>query len=243
MGAPSRKQRRSQPALHGSSLCCAGQRRRHAEHHGRLLLRRSGGRGPRGCAAGLLHLLTSGHSVGRLPNRNGAGRGDGHLTSGHPVAGRAAQNTQTQAAIAGALLRARTRTCSQPTKSPRRWWRTVQPQTRTRRRPRASPPLLSYFRASRRPPCGQARSHGGGLGAALSGRRRWWPPGEQILGPTDVSLSNWTVRPSSGCSVVLATRTAGVSVHGYTLTLTANAWNIVRTYNLTPGRELLFACH
>ena len=44
--------------------------------------------------------------------------------------------------------------------------------------------------------------------------------GEQILGlgPTDVSLSNWTVRPS-GCSVVLATHTAGVSVDGYTLTL------------------------
>ena len=66
--------------------------------------------------------------------------------------------------------------------------------------------------------------------------------GEQILGPTDVSLSNWTVRPSSGCSVVLATHTAGVSVDGYTLTLAANLWNIVRTYNLTPGRELLFAC-
>ena len=66
--------------------------------------------------------------------------------------------------------------------------------------------------------------------------------GEQILGPTDVSLSNWTVRPSSGCSVVLATHTAGVSVDGYTLTLAANPWNIVRTYNLTPGRELLFAC-
>ena len=33
--------------------------------------------------------------------------------------------------------------------------------------------------------------------------------GEQILAPTDVSLSNWTVRPSSGCSVVLATHTAG----------------------------------
>ena len=32
--------------------------------------------------------------------------------------------------------------------------------------------------------------------------------GEQILGPTDVSLSNWTVRPSSGCSVALATHTA-----------------------------------
>ena len=66
--------------------------------------------------------------------------------------------------------------------------------------------------------------------------------GEQILGPTDVLLSNWTVRPSSGCSVVLATHTAGVSVDGYTLTLAANPWNIVRTYNLTPGRELLFAC-
>ena len=65
--------------------------------------------------------------------------------------------------------------------------------------------------------------------------------GEQILAPTDVSLSNWTVRPSSGCSVVLATHTAGVNVDGYTLTLAANPWNIVRTYNLTPGRELLFA--
>ena len=66
------------------------------------------------------------------------------------------------------------------------------------------------------------------------GPTRWWPP----LGPTDVLLSNWTVRPSSGCSVVLATHTAGVSVDGYTLTLAANPWNIVRTYNLTPGREL-----
>ena len=36
-----------------------------------------------------------------------------------------------------------TRTSSQPTKSPRRWWRTVQPQTRTRRRPRASQPRCS----------------------------------------------------------------------------------------------------
>ena len=66
--------------------------------------------------------------------------------------------------------------------------------------------------------------------------------GEQILGPTDVSLSNWTVRPSSGCSVVLATHAARVSVDGYTLTLAAKSWNIVRTYNLNPGRELLFAC-
>ena len=81
---------------------------------------------------------------------------------------------------------------------------------------------------------------------ALSGRRRGQRGGgrhrEQIPGPTDVSLSNWTVRPSSGCSVVLTTHATGVSVDGYTLTLAANPWNIVRTYNLTPGRELLFAC-
>ena len=32
------------------------------------------------------------------------------------------------------------------------------------------------------------------------------------------------------------------AVDGYTLTLAVNLWNIVRTYNLTPGRELLFAC-
>ena len=33
-----------------------------------------------------------------------------------------------------------------------------------------------------------------------------------------------------------------MNVNGNTLTLAANPWNIVRTYNLTPGRELLFAC-
>ena len=33
-----------------------------------------------------------------------------------------------------------------------------------------------------------------------------------------------------------------ILVDGYTLTLAVNPWNIVRTYNLTPGRELLFAC-
>ena len=62
---------------------------------------------------------------------------------------------------------------------------------------------------------------------------------EVVAAIGDVSLSNWTVRPSSGCSVVLATHTAGVSVDGYTLILAANPWNIVRTYNLTPGQKLL----
>ena len=117
----SRKQRRSQPASGGSSLGCAGQRRRHAEHHGRLLLHRSGGRGPRGCAAGLLHLGASGRAVGRLPNTGGAGRRNDrrHLGAYYTSAQvdalladyrtASAQDTQqTQAAIAGALLAYRT---------------------------------------------------------------------------------------------------------------------------------------
>ena len=67
---------------------------------------------------------------------------------------------------------------------------------------------------------------------------RWWhrraDPGPH--GRLAVKLDG---SPSSGCSVVLATHTAGaVSVDGYTLTLAVNLWNIVRTYNLTPGQEL-----
>ena len=128
----------------------------------------------------------------------------------------------------------RTRTSSQPTKSPRRWWRTAQPQTRTRRRPQASPPRCSATTPSRRwtvcwPTSSEAAlalqiavrfPHNGGADEVVAAI------GEQILAPTDVSLSNWTVRR---CSVVLATHTAGVSVDGYTLTLAANPWNIVRT--------------
>ena len=63
---------------------------------------------------------------------------------------------------------------------------------------------LLHHRASRRPPCQQARSHGGSLGAAnsraLSGRRRGRRGGGRHR---RAALSNWTVRPSSGCSVVL----------------------------------------
>ena len=44
--------------------------------------------------------------------------------------------------------RARTRTCSQPTKSPPRWWRTARPPTR--QRPQASPPPCSATTPSRR---------------------------------------------------------------------------------------------
>ena len=162
-----------------------------------------------------------------------------------------AQDTQTQAAITGALLACRTGP-DQPNHLGAGgvpFGRRPGHGNGLEHRSRAA--QLLHHRTSRQPPCRQARSHGGGLGAADSTVH--FPDdggadkvvaaiGEQILGPTDVSLSNWTVRPSSGCSVVLATHTAGVSVNGYTLTLAANPWNIVRTYNLTPGRELLFAC-
>ena len=105
---------------------------------------------------GLLHLLTSGHSVGRLPHGNGAGRGDDQrhhgraagllhlLTSGRAV-GRQPHGERAghadAGAIAGALLAYRTGpdqvfTTNQITS---RWWRAAQPPTRTRRRPRAFP--------------------------------------------------------------------------------------------------------
>ena len=138
-----------------------------------------------------------------------------------------AQDTQTQAAITGALLAYRTGpdqdifTTNQITSALVAYRSAADQDTATTSSIAAA--LLSYYF----PDDGGADE----VVAAI---------GEQILGPTDVSLSNWTVRPSSGCSVVLATHTAGVSVDGYTLTLAANPWDIVRTYNLTPGRELLF---
>ena len=59
-------------------------------------------------------------------------------------------------------------------------------------------------------------------------------------------LSYYTVAQVDGLLAgklgVTAHTVGAVSVDGYTLTLAANPWNIVRTYNLTPGRELLFAC-
>ena len=81
------------------------------------------------------------------------------------------------------------------------------------RQPRKQPRLL----AVRLPRSGAVKQHAAPL---LLGPE---PRGPAPLGPTDVSLSNWTVRPSSGCSVVLATHTAGVSVDGYTLRGTLRA--------------------
>ena len=88
-------------------------------------------------------------AVGRLPHRGSAGRGDDqrhhgraagllHLLTSRRAVGRPAQRGRRRPpsrARCWPTGRARTRTSSQPTKSPRRWWRTVQPQTRTRRRP------------------------------------------------------------------------------------------------------------
>ena len=153
-----------------------------------------------------------------------------------------AQDTQTQAAITGALLAYRTGpdqdvfTTNQITSALVAYRSAADQDTATTSSIAAA--LLSYYTIAQVDGllAGKLFPDDGGADEVVAAI------GEQILGPTDVSLSNWTVRPSSGCSVVLATHTAGVSVDGYTLTLAANPWNIVRTYNLTPGRELLFAC-
>ena len=168
----------------------------------------------------------------------------------------AAQDTQTQAAIAGALLAYRTGpdqdvfTTNQITSALVAYRSAADQDTATASS--IATALLSYYTIAQVDGLLAGKLGVTEAASALQIAVRFPDDGgadevvaaigEQILGPTDVSLSNWTVRPSSGCSVVLATHTAGVSVDGYTLTLAANPWNIVRTYNLTPGRELLFAC-
>ena len=145
-----------------------------------------------------------------------------------------AQDTQTQAAIAGALLAYRTGpdqdvfTANQIASALVAYRSAADQDTATASSIAAA--LLSYYTI--------AQVDGllaGKLGVAEAASALQIFPddggadevvaaiGEQILAPTDVSLSNWTVRPSSGCSVVLATHTAGaVSVDGYTLTLAVN---------------------
>ena len=162
-----------------------------------------------------------------------------------------AQDTQTQAAIAGALLAYRTGpdqdvfTTNQITSALVAYRSAADQDTATASSIAAA--LLSYYTIAQVDGLLAGKLGVTEAASALQIAVRFPDDGgadevvaaigEQILGPTDVSLSNWT-----GCSVVLATHTAGVSVDGYTLTLAANPWNIVRTYNLTPGRELLFAC-
>ena len=67
--------------------------------------------------------------------------------------------------------------------------------------------------------------------------------GEVLLEPTLTTLGNFLVRSNSQSSVASASFTVGgFQLEGYTMTLSAFAWNIVRTYTLTPGRRYSFGC-
>ena len=241
LGAPSRKQRRLQPALHGSSLCCAGQRRRHAEHHGRLAGTDAA------ITAALLAYYTSSQVDTLLGDyRTGAAQ-DAETTSAITAAllayytssqvdallgdyrTGAAQDTQTQAAIAGALLAYRTGpdqdvfTTNQITSALVAYRSSADQGTATASSIAAA--LLSYYTITQVDGLLANKLGVTEAASALQIAVRFPDDGgadevvaaigEQILAPT---MSNWTVRPSSGCSVVLATHTAGVSVDGYTLT-------------------------
>ena len=148
-----------------------------------------------------------------------------------------AQDTQTQAAIAGALLAYRTGpdqdvfTTNQITSALVAYRSAADQDTATASSIAAA--LLSYYTIAQVDGLLAGKLGVTEAASALQIAVRFPDDGgadevvaaigEQILGPTDVSLSNWTVRPSSGCSVVLATHTAGaVSVDGYTLTLAVN---------------------
>ena len=101
---------------------------------------------------------------------------------------------------------------------------------------RSRPAQLLHRRASGRFVGRQARSHGGSLGPAnsraLSGRRRGRRGGGRHRRADPGPHGRLTVKLDGSPQ----------QRDGYTLTLAVNPWNIVRTYNLTPGRELLFAC-
>ena len=181
-----------------------------------------------GRAAGLLHLGAGRRPVGRLPHGKRAGHADAGRHRGRaaglqdgPGPGRV-HNQPNHLSAGGVPLGRRSGHGNG-----------------LEHRSRAAQPL--HHRTSGRSPCQQARRHGGGLGPANSRADDGGADevvaaiGEQILGPTDVSLSNWTVRPSSGCSVVLATHTAGAVSGRLHPDPGGEPWNIVRTYNLTPA--------
>ena len=154
-----------------------------------------------------------------------------------------AQDTQTQAAIAGALLAYRTGpdqdvfTANQITSALVAYRSAADQDTATTSSIAAA--LLSYYTIAQVDGLLAGKLGVTEAASALQIAVRFPDDGgadevvaaigEQILGPTDVSLSNWTVRPSSGCSVVLATHTAGVSVDGYTLT-----WRRTRGTSCAP---------
>ena len=130
-----------------------------------------------------------------------------------------AQDTQTQAAIAGALLAYRTGpdqdvfTTNQITSALVAYRSAADQDTATTSSIAAA--LLSYYTIAQVDGLLAGKLGVTEAASALQIAVRFPDDGgadevvaaigEQILGPTDVSLSNWTVRPSSGCSVVLAT--------------------------------------
>ena len=65
--------------------------------------------------------------------------------------------------------------------------------------------------------------------------------GEVLLEPTLTTLGNFLVRSNSQSSVASASfAVGGFQLEGYAMTLSAFAWNIVRTYTLTLGRRYSF---
>ena len=67
--------------------------------------------------------------------------------------------------------------------------------------------------------------------------------GEVLLEPTLTTLGNFLARSNSQSSVASASfAVGGFQLEGYAMTLSAFAWNIVRTYTLTPGRRYSFGC-
>ena len=67
--------------------------------------------------------------------------------------------------------------------------------------------------------------------------------GEVLLEPTLTTLGNFLVHSNSQSSVASASfAVGGFQLEGYAMTLSAFAWNIVRTYTLTPGRRYSFGC-
>ena len=114
-----------------------------------------------------------------------------------------AQNTQTQAAIAGALLAYRTGpdqdvfATNQITSALVAYRSAANQDTATASSIAAA--LLSYYTIAQVDGLLAGKLGVTEAASALQIAVRF--PDDQILGPTDVSLSNWTVRPSSGCSV------------------------------------------
>ena len=167
-----------------------------------------------------------------------------------------AQDTQTQAAIAGALLAYRTGpdqdvfTTNQITSALVAYRSAADQDTATASSIAAA--LLSYYTIAQvdgllAGKLGVTEAASGAAdSSALSGRRRGRRGGGRHRradpGPHGRLAVKLDGSPQQRLQRGPGHAHRGRSERGYTLTLAVNPWNIVRTYNLTPGRELLFAC-